>query len=102
MSTNRKSQPSRRSSKNRRRRNKVADVKAQKRFWGLETELPELDRSVVINDDPSAIVRSLGRPPVSGHETIAEHYFEAVYERSVMLATALAAAGEMIEADEIS
>jgi hypothetical protein len=47
-------------------------------------------------------VRSLGRPPLQGHETIAAHYFEAVYDRSVVLAGALAAAGDLIEPDELT
>ena len=101
MNGPRRPQSGRRRSKNRRRRHKVADLKTQKKFWGVETQLPELDRSIVINDDPAAIVRSLSRPPIAGHETIAEHYFDAVYERSIMLATALAAAGDMIEVDEL-
>jgi hypothetical protein len=42
--------------------------------------------------DPTAMIRSLGPPPLAGHETVAEHYFAAVYEKAVGLAGALAVA----------
>jgi hypothetical protein len=70
-------------------------------FWGDPAALPSADELVRITKDPSAVVRSLGRPPLPAHETIAVHYFEAVYDRTVTLATALAAAGEMIEPEEL-
>ncbi len=40
-----------------------------------------------------AVVRSLGRVPIPGQETAAEHWFSLVYERAAVLAGALAAAG---------
>ena len=47
------------------------------------------------------MVRSLGRVPLSGHETAAEHWFSLVYERAAVLAGALAAAGGLLdESDE--
>lgn len=70
-------------------------------FWGDPAKLPSAEGSVRIAADPSAVVRSLGRPPLQGHETIAGHYFEAVYERAVTLASALAAAGDLIEPEEL-
>lgn len=70
-------------------------------FWGDPAKLPTAEGSVRIASDPSAVVRSLGRPPLQGHETIAAHYFEAVYERAVTLASALAAAGNLIEPEEL-
>ena len=75
------------------------DVQAA--FWGEPDALPAADDLVRITKDPSAVVRSLGRPPLPAHETIAVHYFDAVYDRTVTLATALAAAGEMIEPEEL-
>ena len=53
-----------------------------------------------ITTDPSAVIRSLGRAPLSGHHNAADHYFAAVYERSVSLASALATAGDMIDHEE--
>jgi hypothetical protein len=70
-------------------------------FWGDASKLPSAEGSVRIAADPSAVVRSLGRAPLQGHETIAAHYFEAVYERAVTLASALAAAGNLIEPEDL-
>ena len=54
-------------------------------------------RVVAVTPDPTSTVRSLGKPPLAGRETVAEHYFEAVYQRSVAMAGALAAAGGLLE-----
>ena len=65
-------------------------------FWGDPTKLPESRPEVRITDDPAAVARSLGAPPLANHEAIAEHYFSAVYDRAVPLAGARAAAGGLI------
>jgi hypothetical protein len=70
-------------------------------FWGDVSQLPFAERDVRITDEPSAVPRSLGRPPLPGHEQIAEHYFAAVYDRAVATAGALAAAGGLIDTDEL-
>ncbi len=70
-------------------------------FWGDPASLPTPEENVHITSDPTAVVRSLGRPPIPGQETIALHYFEAVYERAVTLAGALAAAGDLIAPEEL-
>jgi hypothetical protein len=86
-----------------RRRNKnKPSGKQQRAFWGDESKLPTSDGEVRITNDATAVVSSLGRVPLSGSETIAEHYFEAVLERSVMLGSALAAAGGLVEADDLT
>ena len=69
-------------------------------FWGDVEKLPPVD-SVTLTNDPSAVVRSLGRAPLAGHEAVSEHYFRAVYEQAVMLAGVLATAGDLIDADEL-
>jgi hypothetical protein len=69
-------------------------------FWSGSAELAPLPASLRITTEPSAVVRSLGRPPLGGHEVAAEHYLRAVYDRAVNLATALAAVGDLIEVDE--
>ncbi|MFT7598248.1 MAG: hypothetical protein ACI8TP_001169 [Acidimicrobiales bacterium] len=84
----------------RRRKNKGGGAKTGQ-FWGEVEKLPEPKDTVRITKDPAAVIRSLGRPPLNGHEQIAEHYFEAVYQRSVTLASALAAAGDLIDPDEL-
>jgi hypothetical protein len=61
-------------------------------FWGQSDTLPEAKDKVRITTEPAAVVESLGRPPLPGQETIAEHYFEAVYREAVTVASALAAA----------
>ena len=45
------------------------------------------------------MLRSLGPPPLPGHETAAEHYFDAVYDRAAALAIALAAASGLIDVE---
>lgn len=72
-------------------------------FWGDPEKLPEVDsESVHITTNPVAVVKSLGRPPLSGQQHASEHYFTAVYDRAVNLGAALAAAGDLLEADELT
>ena len=70
-------------------------------FWGDASKLPEFRPDIRITDDVAAVARSLGPPPLAGHEAIAEHYFTAVYERAVNLAGALAAAGGLIQPEAL-
>ncbi len=62
-------------------------------FWGDPDALPEPHAQVMAATDVKAVVSSLGRPPITGQETAAEHWFSLVYERAAVLAGALAAAG---------
>lgn len=71
-------------------------------FWGDPKRLPEASANVEITDDASAVARSLGPPPLPGHEAVAEHYFAVVYDRAVMTAGALAAAGGLISPDQLN
>ena len=48
-------------------------------------------------DDPSAMIRSLGPPPLPGRETIAENYFALAYDKAARRAVALAAASGLID-----
>ena len=57
-------------------------------------------RRIVVTTDPTSTVRSLGKPPLAGREAAAEHYFEAVYQRAVAMAGALAAAGDLLAPDD--
>jgi hypothetical protein len=86
--------------RNRKRRNR-STAKATAEFWGEPADLPEPRDDIRITKDPSAVVRSLGRPPLPGQEQASEAYFAAVYARAVGLASALAAAGELIEPEEL-
>lgn len=71
-------------------------------FWGDASKLPDPTADVRITDDPAAVARSLGSPPLPGHERIAEHYFTVVYERAVQTAGALAAAGGLIDPETLT
>ena len=71
-------------------------------FWGEKDRLPDPTADVRITDDPAAVARSLGAPPLPGHEKIAEHYFTVVYERAVQTAGALAAAGGLIDPETLT
>ena len=51
-------------------------------------------------DDPSAMIRSLGPPPLPGRETIAESYFALAYDKAARRAVALAAASGLIDLSE--
>jgi hypothetical protein len=66
-------------------------------FWGNAAVEEEPVVAIRPIDDPAAIVMSLGRPPLRGHEIAAERYFQAVYDKAVALATALAAANGLLE-----
>ena len=69
-------------------------------FWngsGAEDEPVVLVRSP---EDPAAMVRSLGPPPLPGRETIAEHYFTATYDKAARRARALAAANGLLDLSE--
>lgn len=69
-------------------------------FWGSadrEEEPPELIRP---SEDPTAMIRSLGAPPLPGRETVSEHYFAAVYDKAASLAIALAAASGLLDMSE--
>jgi len=86
--------------RNRKRRNR-SNTRAIVEFWGDIDALPEPRDDIRITTDPSAVARSLGRPPLPGQEQAAEAYFTAIYGRAVGLASALAAAGELIEPEEL-
>ena len=99
--TNRRRRQSSAKSKpaNNRNRSRKSKSKAQRSFWGDAELANRVEEPIKIAEDPAAVVRSLGSPPLSGHETVAEHYFDAVYERAVGLASALAAAANLLEDD---
>jgi hypothetical protein len=50
--------------------------------------------------DPTAVIDSLGPPPLRGHSSIAEHHLAAVIERAAAVATALAASAGLLAEDE--
>jgi len=69
-------------------------------FWGSENRADEPPSLITPSDDPTAMIRSIGQPPLPGRETVAEHYFVAVYEKAAALAIALAAASGLLDTSE--
>jgi hypothetical protein len=72
---------------------KAAPKVDPKEFWGDPELMPDRIDGIEHSPDVRAVITSLGRPPLSGNETAAEHWFSMVYERAAFLAGALAAAG---------
>lgn len=83
-------------------RRRGSKKKPQVGFWGDAGKLPPAVSDVRITPEPAVVPHSLGPPPLPGHETIAEHYFTAIYDRAVMLSGALAAAAGLIEPEELA
>ena len=69
-------------------------------FWGTESAPDDIPEAITPPDDPAAMVRSLGPPPIRGHETAALHYFDAVYAKAAALAIALAATGDLLVTED--
>ncbi len=80
---------------NKRRRKNTA--KAARDFWGDPSKLPTEQVRVGVTTTPGAVPSSLGQPPLTGQESAAQHYFDAVYTRAVVMAGALAAASDLVE-----
>ena len=80
-------------------RHKESQVDLAK-FWGDSEAMPEPLDHIREASDVKGVVQSLGRVPLSGQETAAEHWFALVYERAAMLAGALAAAGDLLPGEE--
>ncbi len=82
-------------------RRRSGKKKVQVGFWGDAAKLPEAKSDVRISTEPAVVPHSLGPPPLPGHETIAMHYFTAIYDKGVTLSGALAAAAGLIEPEEL-
>ena len=63
--------------------------------WRAAPTLPGPEPIVPLRD-PTALLRSLGDPPLQGQSSVAQHYLAAVVERAAGLATALAAANGLL------
>lgn len=70
-------------------------------FWGDVDAIPDTAKSIRITHAPAAVVQSLGRVPLPGHEVPAEHTLKLIYDYSVNLASTLAVAGEMIDPEDL-
>jgi hypothetical protein len=93
------SPPRRRSSSARSQSN--ARRKASRRdFWNGTDRGDESAGLIRTLEDPSAMIRSLGPPPLPGRENIAEQYFALAYDKAARRAVALAAASGLIDLSE--
>jgi hypothetical protein len=91
-------------SQNRRRKATARPAKGRRpsgrEFWGTDERDEEAPAPIRPSDDPTAMIRSLGPPPLPSRETVAEHYFTAVYDKAASLAVALAAASGLLDMSE--
>ncbi|CAN5588997.1 hypothetical protein BH18ACT1_BH18ACT1_18010 [soil metagenome] len=76
-----------------RRRSRGASARGD--LWRPTPKLPDPE-PITPGADPTALLRSLGDPPLLGQGAVAEHYVAAVTERVAALATALAVAGGLL------
>ena len=65
-------------------------------FWRTGPGLGEVER-VTLPDDPTVVLRSLGPPPVAGHDAEAERALALVLVRAAGLAAALSASVGLLE-----
>jgi hypothetical protein len=72
-----------------------ADRAAARKFWG---EIPSQPASTVHRpDDPTAMIRSLGEPPLRNNERAAQAAFTLVSQKASHLAFGLAVAASLDE-----
>jgi hypothetical protein len=93
-------QPSNRNrNRNRNRQSQQQQQRAHRPvdMWRPVPPLPPAEK-VAPAPDPTALIRSLGDPPLRFHE--ADHYLAAVVERAAGLAAALAASGGLLAPSE--
>jgi hypothetical protein len=65
-------------------------------FWRAAPEPPE-PPDILPAQDPTALLRSMGPPPLPGQQNVALPYLEAVVQRAAILATALAASADLLD-----
>jgi hypothetical protein len=65
-----------------------------------EAELREIVGEVRPAHHPTAVVRSLGDPPLGKFASNAQHYYDAVYEKAQQFAVAVAAANGLLVLEE--
>jgi hypothetical protein len=87
-----------------RRRKKPAAQRSPERsgvkFWGREGSLDPA-RLITPSADPTAMVRSLGAPPLGVLAGPGEHYLSAAYDKAAGVAVALAAAGDLLDLEAL-
>ena len=79
-----------------RRRRSPSGPRSAQRFWGTLHGV-EPAEPITPADDPTAVVASLGSPPLGVHSGSAAHYLEAMYHKAASVAVALAASADLLE-----
>jgi hypothetical protein len=87
--------PVRRGNNQRNRRRQPAKRQQPVDVWRA-VPAPPPPEPIAPTPDPTALLSSLGPPPLQGRATIAEHYLAAVVERAAALANALAASADLL------
>lgn len=64
-------------------------------LWKSVPEPPPAD-PVLPTEDPGAILRSLGTPPLTGQASVADQYLELATRKAAATATALAKAADLL------
>lgn len=101
MSTpRRRKAPARQAARQPNRQNARHRAATGNNFWGTEATTDDIPTAIMPSDNPAAMVTSLGPPPIPGHETGAQHYFDAVYAKAAGLAIALAAASGLLATED--
>jgi hypothetical protein len=88
------SQPPRKRSNQRRNTRPVKEAKPIN-FWQIAPPLPDV-QPIIPGREATALVRSLGDPPLSGNSVVSGHYIAAVVERAAMLSRALATSVDLL------
>jgi len=83
------------------RRGRRRRPQSARNFWGDANAFADAPELIRPSDEPTAMLQSLGPPQLPGGDTIAVHYFAAVYQRASAMAVALAAASELLAEDEL-
>ena len=65
-----------------------------------EAEVQAIVGSVHPAQNPTALIRSLGEPPLGKYASNAQHYFDAVYEKAQHFAVAIAKANGLLVVDD--
>jgi hypothetical protein len=79
-----------------RRRRSSNGPRSAQRFWGSVSAV-EPAEAIRPAEDPTAVVASLGPPPLGVHSGSAAHYLEAMYHKAASVAVALAASADLLE-----
>jgi hypothetical protein len=82
------------------RRGRRRRPQSARNFWGTADAFDTAPELIRPSDEPTAMLQSLGPPQLPGGDTIAVHYFAAVYRRASAMAVALAAASGLLADDD--